>query len=186
MLARPLLTAQAPPWRNPGRRPAMPDVDQGKASLMPGVAHDSPGRNPEQDDELPWVSVTEAARLTGLHIEAIRGRIRRGRVEARKNNAGSWLVRLPIVNDLGGVQGGEDGALGNIQGEAGALSELWEELAELRVRLARAEAGREASIALARAEAEIRAARAEERAQASERIISEMQRLLTEAQQPWL
>ena len=39
-------------------------------------------------EEQPWLSLTEAAAVSGLAREAIRARVRRGLITARKGNRG--------------------------------------------------------------------------------------------------
>ena len=46
-------------------------------------------------DELPWLTISEAAERTGRKIDAMRALVRRGRVPRRKGNNGAWLVQLP-------------------------------------------------------------------------------------------
>ena len=126
--------------------------------------------------ERPWLTLTEAAALSGRHIDALRAMARRGRIERRKNNAGQWVVRLPeswpqagtagalgstlgtAPADSGAALGSLGTALGNAQGEdsgtAKALAELREEVAELRVALARTESQAEAITAVAKGEVE--------------------------------
>jgi hypothetical protein len=116
--------------------------------------------------EGPWLSLAEASERSGVHVDALRARLRRGRLEGRKGNAGQWLVRLP-----GTVAGGVQGVA---RGEAGALAELRDEVAELRVALARAEA-----------EGAARAAKAEAEALAQRELVGELKRLLEAARRPW-
>jgi hypothetical protein len=88
--------------------------------------------------------------------------LRRGKLEGRKSNSGQWLVRMPEL------------VAGAAQGETGALAELREEVAELRLALARAEA-----------EGSARAARAEAEALAQRELVVELKRLLELAYRPW-
>ena len=46
-------------------------------------------------DELPWLTISEAAERSGRKIDAMRALVRRGRVPRRKGNNGAWLVQLP-------------------------------------------------------------------------------------------
>jgi hypothetical protein len=117
-------------------------------------------------EERPWLTLTEAAALSGRHIDALRAMARRGRIDRRKNNAGQWVVRLPeswpqagVADALGNLSGANSAdpsgiAQGDASGAADALAELREEVAELRVALARAEAKAEAITAVAKSEVE--------------------------------
>ncbi len=122
--------------------------------------------------ERPWLTLTEAAILTGRHIDALRAMARRGKLERRKGNSGQWLVKLPEAwaeadqgNDSGSQAGGAGVALGPPRADSGtayaadsdmveAVAELREEVGELRLALARAEAKVEAGTALAKGEVE--------------------------------
>ncbi len=42
-----------------------------------------------------WLTINEAAKLTGWLPDKIRSDRRRGRLQGRKNNAGEWLVLIP-------------------------------------------------------------------------------------------
>src|SRR4051794_11108354 len=100
--------------------------------------------------EGPWLTLSEAAARSGRHIDALRAMARRGKLERRKGNAGQWLVRLPeaLPQDDSGIAHGDD------SGMAEVAAELREEVAELRVALARAEPQAEAAKAVAAAEVE--------------------------------
>src|SRR5690349_20224375 len=102
---------------------------------------------PGGEAEGPWLTLSEAAARSGRHIDALRALARRGRLERRKGNAGQWLVRLPesLPQDDSGV------ALAGDSGMAEAVAELKEEVAELRVALARAETQAEAAKTVAAA-----------------------------------
>ena len=101
-------------------------------------------------DEQPWLSLTEAAAVSGVAREAIRARIRRGLVTSHKGNRGELLVQMPagLVADHG--RAGDTA-------EAGLVADLLAEVAELREGLARATAA--ADTAKAVAEARVEAAR---------------------------
>jgi hypothetical protein len=45
-------------------------------------------------DELPWLTLTDAAELTGLNRETIRSRARRNLIPSRRGNAGQLLVQI--------------------------------------------------------------------------------------------
>src|SRR5690242_11880625 len=101
-----------------------------------------------QEAEAPWLTLSDAAARTGKHIDALRAMARRGKLERRRGNRGEWLVRLP--ESLPQADSGI--ALADDSGMAEALAELREEVAELRVALARAETQAEAAKAVAAAE----------------------------------
>jgi hypothetical protein len=139
-------------------------------------------------EEQPWLSLTEAARLTGLDREAIRSRARRGLVPNRKNNRGELLVQVPA--DL--VTDPDRGLAGSLTGDGRAMTEelaalraamadLLAEMTDLKTALARAEAA--ADTAKAVAIADVATARAEVEAQ--ERYIQRLEAMLVEARKPW-
>ncbi len=68
-----------------------------------------------------WLSHAEAALRLGWKQGRVIAARRQGRLQGRKGNSGQWLVRMPEL------------VAGAAQGEAGALAELREEVAELRV-----------------------------------------------------
>jgi hypothetical protein len=49
-----------------------------------------PTAGPEQ-----WLTVSEAASRLGWHPDRVKSALRRGRLQARKNNAGKWMVLVP-------------------------------------------------------------------------------------------
>src|SRR5687767_11681552 len=122
--------------------------------------------------ERPWLTLTEAAIRTGRHIDALRAMARRGKLEKRRGNQGQWLVRLPESGNEAGrgndsgtdhlaadiASGNQSSALANApvadSGMTEAVSELREEVAELRMALARAETKVESVTALAKVEVE--------------------------------
>src|SRR3954454_4048559 len=107
-------------------------------------------------EERPWLTLSEAAEMTGLAREAIRARARRGLIPSRKGNRDQMLVQVPadLLADRG--QGMADGmadhARGTAEGVAGLVADLQAEVAELRVALARSEAERDAARSVAAAE----------------------------------
>src|SRR5215217_5279593 len=112
--------------------------------------------------ERPWLTLTEAASRTSRHIDAIRAMARRGKLERRKGNAGQWLVRLPESMpqssaraaqgvDSGNALGTLSAGMGGDSAMAEALSELREELADLRVALAEAKGEADAAKRIAAA-----------------------------------
>src|SRR5687767_13707205 len=90
----------------------------------------------ESEPEASWLTLAEAGRRLGRHPDGLRAMIRRGRLPGRKGNAGQWLVQLPA-----GSVTESDSAVDS------DLAELREEVAELRVALARTEAERDSQVA---------------------------------------
>jgi hypothetical protein len=118
-------------------------------------------------DEPPWLSLSEAADRSGLHRDAIRSRARRGLIPSRRDNRGQWLVQLPADALARGDQV-------NDHDLTTALADLHEEIADLRVAIARAEADRDAAKAVAVAEAA-----------AKDALVVELRKLLDDARRPW-
>src|SRR4051812_36837980 len=116
--------------------------------------------------------------------------VRRGKLERRKGNAGQWLVRLPPEGMTGPDRGGD---AASDAGLAEVVAELKEEVTELRVALARSEAGHDAGLAQVRAEGETRAAKAEAELEAARTTLGQeraradrLEAALAEARRPWL
>ena len=174
--------------------------------------------SPGPEAERPWLTLNEASALSGRHIDGLRALARRGRIERRKNNAGQWVVRLPESRpraDRGSASGaalgmsatgqGSDavmpqaaqgGALGADSGMSEALAELREEVAELRVALAKAEMRAESITAVAKGEveaakrvaaAEVEGMREQLEAGVAARnaVIEELRAMLADARRPW-
>ena len=149
---------------------------------------------PDAGDDAPWLTLAEAAARSGRHIDALRTMARRGKLERRKGNAGQWLVRLP-AEGLTGPDRDSDPAsdAGGDAGLAEVVAELREEVTELRVALARSEAGHDAALAQVRAEGETRAAKAEAELEAARTMLGQersradrLEAALAEARRPWL
>ncbi len=85
--------------------------------------------------EQQWLSLSEAAAMTGLDPEAIRSRAGRGLIPHRTDDQGRWLVQIPP-----GSVTADDRAR-----SAASNAVLGEAVAGLREELARAEAGRDAA-----------------------------------------
>ena len=128
---------------------------------------------PGQEDEAPWLTITEASARSGRHVDALRAMVRRGRIEARRGNRGQWLVRPPEAMPE------------TEHDEAEALAELRDEVAELRVTLARAEA--EAASAKAVAQAQVASTKAAAAAEiaAKDALVAELRAMLEDARRPW-
>ena len=124
-------------------------------------------------DELPWLTLTDAAELTGLNRETIRSRARRGLIPSRRGNAGHLLVQITgavTVPDRGVA----DQVTAYNRDLTEVVTELQEELTDLRDRVTRAEAEREAVREVAEA-----------KVAAAERLVTELQAMLAAARRPW-
>jgi chromosome segregation ATPase len=92
-----------------------------------------PTTKPEQGQ---WLTQSEAAARLGWHLEKLKSAARRGRFQRRKGNRGEWLVlvpaELPTEPDHAGDQVDDHAA-------TEALTELRDEVAELRERAGHAE-----------------------------------------------
>lgn len=135
-------------------------------------------------EEQPWLSLTEAARLTGLDREAIRSRARRGLLPSRKNNRNELLVQVPadLVTDPDRAVTGDGRPLAEeVTALRAAMADLLAEMTDLKTALARSEAQVEAARAVA--VADVATARAE--VEAKERYIAKLEELLAEARKPW-
>ena len=121
----------------------------------------------EDDDQRPMLPLAEAAERMGRHPEALRSLIRRGKLAARKANAGGWLVAVDDREPTGALAADD-------RGLADALAELKEEVAELRDRATRAEVDADR----AREVAEVKVA-------AAERIIDELRAEVAHHRRPW-
>jgi DNA-binding transcriptional MerR regulator len=139
-------------------------------------------------DELPWLTLTEAAEKTGLARETIRSRARRGLIPSRRSNSGGMLVQIAVGPDreITGAQTGPDRALTEV------VTELQEEIADLRDRLTRAESERDRAremiaerVASADRLAAAKIETAEAKIAATERIIARLENDLARASRPW-
>lgn len=172
----------------------------------------------EREAGRPWLTLTEAAAVSGRHIDGLRALVRRDRLERRKNNAGQWVVRLPEswakadrVSDLGNTLGkpgtaqadasgmpqdAQNNALGSDSAMAGALVELREEVAELRLALVKAEMRAESITTVTKGEvetakrvaaAEVEGMREQLEAGVAARnaVIEELRAMLADARRPW-
>src|SRR3954447_23890598 len=92
------------------------------------------------DEPGTWLTINEAAKLTGWLPDKIRSDRRRGRLQSRKNNAGEWLILIPaeamtVSTEPPGLADGQ--AAGHSAAEPPAW--LIEELTELSERCGHAE-----------------------------------------------
>jgi hypothetical protein len=113
--------------------------------------------------------LTEAAERSGLNRETIRSRTRRGLIPPRRNNAGQLVVQLMTGPDRDLNAPVTAPNLGMTE----VVTELQEEITELRDRVTRAEVERDP-------ERDVAAARVE----AAERVIAELREMLVEARKP--
>jgi hypothetical protein len=139
----------------------------------------------EATAEPPWWTLSEAAARTGLDRETIRSRARRGLYPSRKSNQGQVLVQVPTGEHAGPDHGNDQEHAGEVTALREAVADLTAELTEVRVALARSEAGTTAAIAQAWAEGEAHAARAEAEARAKDTVILALQEQLRDLRQPW-
>jgi hypothetical protein len=131
-----------------------------------------PTAGPEQ-----WLTVSEAALRLGWHPDRVKSALRRGRLQARKNNAGKWLVLVPptMPDRAAGpaVSRPDDTAADPATGPAADPAVLEVMLAAARAEGALAE--------LRGTVAELRDALAAERARGDR-----LEAQLAEARKPWL
>lgn len=97
-----------------------------------------------ETEQRPWLTLAEASRATGQSPDALRAQIRRGRLPARKGNAGQWLVQAPDRTPTAARP--DDDQAATVE-----LAALREELTEARL----AAGWSEADAATARAEATV-------------------------------
>jgi hypothetical protein len=132
-------------------------------------------RRLDSDEAAPWLSLNEAARRLGTSVDALRSKARRGQVTTRRGTDRRLLVQVPADLRLGSDEA-EDG-------EAPRLStdELHHEIGELRERLGRLEAERDAQQQIA--DARVREAQAE--ALAKDQVIADLREALAWHRRPW-
>jgi hypothetical protein len=155
------------------------------------VGHARRAIEDNQDPDGRWLTVDEAAARRGTTVDAIRGLIRRGRIESRKDNEGRVRVRLPTVEApvapsrppvddearLGGAEA--------IPPKAGAEGDRWRVAAEERaaqVERLRAELDELRRQVMTMA---VEQARAQEQARAERAIADELRAQLAWHRQPW-
>jgi hypothetical protein len=124
-----------------------------------------------------WLTVSEAASRLGWHPDRVKSALRRGRLQARKNNAGKWMVLVPpIMPDRANGSAGsrpDDTADGTA-----AMPATDPAVIEAMLTAARAEG---ALAELRGTMAELRQALEHERARADR-----LEAALAEARRPWL
>ena len=155
-------------------------------------------QRPVGDEAAPWLSLVEASSRLGISVDAIRSRIRRGALAARRGNDGRLAVQVPADLRLGDDEIGDEVRLGGDQTAAhqALVAELQHEVGELRVELARAEERVKAAEAVARADVEAARRAAEEAITARDGLLVELRRglereqaradrLEADARRPW-
>jgi hypothetical protein len=113
-----------------------------------------------------WLPVDETAKLLGISTDAVRKRIRRGKLEARQGNDGLLRVLIPsdALLDKDGTQPDMSGHVSDSLGQERTETERWRALAEER------------GMALARAEGELAA---------TNRLVDELRRELERCRRAW-
>jgi hypothetical protein len=134
----------------------------------------------DSEQEESWLTLGEAGQKLGLSKDALRKRVTRGKLDARKGNDGT--LRVLVTSAMLTGQDGDSSTTVHDRGEVGRLLVQLDEARE-RGEAAASEA----------AEARLALARIEERLAASERresdLRAERDRLaaeLAEARKPWL
>jgi hypothetical protein len=126
----------------------------------------------DESSPLPTIllPLAEAAPRLGLHPSALRSRIRRGLIMAKKGNDGRILVEVPAD-----AQPVHDNVMASPEHDLAAeLDELRRELDQERIARVRAEGERDTAVATATAKVE-----------AAERVIAELRKLLDDTRRPW-
>jgi hypothetical protein len=155
--------------------------------------------NPEKPDDLRWLTLTEAAARTGHSREALRQRVRRGKLRAQKGNDGVMRVDAQALADLPPPESPGDDHAVSVDGMNDTVLDLLQvALDDLRVSLDRekSEHGRtRAALDKAlddrlddhgraeRAEAQVKAEA--RRADEAERRLAATEAALAEARTPW-
>jgi len=106
-------------------------------------------------DEPSWLTLSEAASRSGLHKEALRARAKRGQLPSRRGNLGQVLVQLPPDLLSHAHSPAHDGAQAQLEHLAEVVRDLEQELSEIRERLVKAEAERDASARTGETEARL-------------------------------
>lgn len=152
-----------------------------------------PGPIPGQPPDDLWLTLTDAAARSGHTREALRQRIRRGRLRATKGNDGQLRVRardladLPPPDPSGADPGQHDGMALDVTVDvlASTVADLRADLERTRTALDTAMDGR--MVDRGRAErAEAQAVAEAARAVAAEARLAAAESALTEARQPWV
>jgi hypothetical protein len=138
-----------------------------------------------------WLTLSEASLRLGWHLNKVKSAVRRGRLQARKNNAGNWLVLVPPAL-LEAVPGDATDVAAGVAGDdasGDATTALLGALSDAKERAARADGRAEALLA---ALSELREAHAAERGRLEQLLAVERARAdrleaaLLEARKPVL
>lgn len=145
--------------------------------------------NPKTTGAQPWLTLTEAAAKTGYSREALRLRVRRGKLKAQKGNDGTIRVDPAELATLQSsdvsTDDQEDVQDITLDVLAAAMADLRTDLDRTRTALETAQSDRLVDRGRAeRAEAEAIAERA--RAERGEARIAVLEAALDEARIPWL
>jgi hypothetical protein len=127
-----------PSLAHPVAKPCSP-CGQALLTLLDKAAH-------VMADEPSWFTLSEAASRSGLHKEALRARAKRGHLPSRRGNLGQVLVQLPPDLLDPAHPSTHDGAHGQLEQLAELVRDLEQELSEVRERLVKAEAERDAAV----------------------------------------
>ena len=132
--------------------------------------------------EPPWLSLSEAAAMTGLDREAIRSRARRGLIPYRLDDHGQWLVQVPA----GSVTADDRAqAATSTAAMTEVVTDLLAEVTMLREELARAEAGRAAAERVTAIETALLREDLERTRARADRLEAELHAALAQAFEPW-
>ncbi len=124
------------------------------------------------DEAAPWLALSDAASRLGVSVDALRSRIRRGSLRARRGNDNRLFVQVPVNLRLVGDEDSDEAR--QVDDQSDLVAELQHEIGDLRERLARAEER-------ARAAEEAAAVKVA----AKNDLIAELKAMLAEARQPW-
>lgn len=109
--------------------------------------------------EGPWLTLGEAAQRSGVHKEALRARAKRGHLPHRRGNSGQVLVQLPRelldVAQVAAQGDAQASAHAQVEQLVDVVRDLEQEMGELKERLARTEAERDAARVVAEAETKL-------------------------------
>jgi hypothetical protein len=96
-----------------------------------------------------WLTLSEASSRLGWHLNKVKSAVRRGRLQAKKNNAGNWLVLVPAALLEAASGNAVDVAAGVAEDDASgdATAVLLEALGDAKERAARADGRAEALLA---------------------------------------
>lgn len=141
-------------------------------------------QRPGGDESAPWLSLVDASSRLGVSVDAIRSRVRRGALTARRGNDGRLAVQVPADLRLSADEAGDEARLVSDQAAAsqGLVDELQQEVGELRTELARVRARLSAAEDLARGGIEAAQRVAEAQIAARDTVNAELRRSLEREQ----